>query len=91
MGQGEEGTGGAASDAEGPLIRNARHRVHMENAVGYLEAFLRCMEEHEEEPNNVVLGAEELRYAAREIGSISRAITVDDLLDSIFQDFCIGK
>jgi tRNA modification GTPase len=82
MGKSEQGN---ASGMDGPMIRHARQRVHMENAVGYLEAFLRTDDEE------VVLGAEELRYAAREIGSISRAISVDDLLESIFRDFCIGK
>lgn len=36
---------------------------------------------------------EELRYAAREIGrvSVGGAIDIEDVLDSIFRDFCIGK
>ena len=42
-------------------------------------------------PNDVVLGAEELRYAAREIGRIGGMIDVEDVLDSIFREFCIGK
>jgi tRNA modification GTPase len=67
------------------MIRHARQRVHLESAVEHLEAFLRM------DDDEVVLGAEELRYAAREIGSISRAISVDELLDSIFREFCIGK
>lgn len=71
-----------------PLIRHARQKAHLENAVRYMEAFMRCMEE---DVSNVVLGAEELRYAAREIGLISRAVTVDDVLDAVFKDFCIGK
>lgn len=68
------------------MIRHGRQRMHIENAIGYLEAFVLCAQDGE-----VVLGAEELRYAAKEIGSISRAVSVDDVLDSLFRDFCIGK
>lgn len=76
-----------AAGAELPLIRHARQRLHMEAALGYLEAFLKYVDES----GGIVLGAEELRYAAGEIGQISRAVTVDDILDAIFKDFCIGK
>ena len=41
--------------------------------------------------DDVVLGAEDLRYAAKEIGRIGGVIDVEDVLDSIFRDFCIGK
>ncbi|KAG8774705.1 mitochondrial splicing system protein [Serendipita sp. 397] len=64
--------------------------MHMENAVEYLEQFIRSVD-GKDGHLNVVLGAEELRYAAREIGQISRAVTVDDVLDAVFRDFCIGK
>ena len=40
---------------------------------------------------DVVLAAEELRYAAQAIGKISWAVDVEDILDSVFRDFCIGK
>lgn len=40
---------------------------------------------------DVVLGAEELRYAAQAIGKISGFIDVEDILDVVFKDFCIGK
>ena len=72
------------------MVRHGRQRMHMENAIGYLEAFVRCVA-GDEGTVDVVLGAEELRYAAKEIGSISRAVNVDDILDSLFRDFCIGK
>lgn len=42
-------------------------------------------------PEDVVLGAEELRYAAQAIGKVSGLIDVEDVLDSVFHDFCIGK
>lgn len=42
-------------------------------------------------PEDVVLGAEELRYAAQAVGRVTGDIGVEDVLDSIFRDFCIGK
>ncbi|TFK56232.1 tRNA modification GTPase GTPBP3 [Heliocybe sulcata] len=71
--------------AEQPVITHARHRVHLESALRFLDAFLDTATE------DVVLGAEELRYAARAVGRISGAIDVEDVLDSLFRDFCIGK
>jgi len=42
-------------------------------------------------PEDVVLGAEELRYAAQAIGKVSGLIDIEDVLDAVFRDFCIGK
>ncbi|KZT20670.1 tRNA modification GTPase GTPBP3 [Neolentinus lepideus HHB14362 ss-1] len=73
------------TQSEQPVITHARHRVHLESALRFLEAFLSTA------PEDVVLGAEELRYAARAVGRISGAIDVEDVLDSLFREFCIGK
>jgi len=75
-----------SEDASAPLITHARHRAHLESALGFLEAFLdtRGVED-------IVLGAEELRYAAQAIGKISGLVDVEDVLDVIFHQFCIGK
>ncbi|KAL1937591.1 hypothetical protein VTO73DRAFT_13086 [Trametes versicolor] len=70
---------------EEPLITHARHRTHLENALGFLDAFLATP------PEDVVPAAEELRYAAQAIGKISGLIDVEDILDAVFRDFCIGK
>ena len=40
---------------------------------------------------DLVSSAEELRYAAHSIGKISGSIGVEEVLDMIFRDFCIGK
>jgi len=37
------------------------------------------------------LAAEDLRLAVRYLGSITGRVDVEDLLDMIFRDFCIGK
>ncbi len=37
------------------------------------------------------LAAEDLRLAARALGRITGRLGVEDMLDVIFRDFCIGK
>ncbi|TCD70453.1 mitochondrial splicing system relatd protein [Steccherinum ochraceum] len=68
-----------------PLVANARHRGLLEESVRFLDAFLAAADE------DVVLAAEELRYAAQAVGKISGRIDVEDVLEVIFRDFCIGK
>ncbi|KAG8953699.1 mitochondrial splicing system protein [Tulasnella sp. 424] len=68
-----------------PLITQARHRIHLQNALQYLDAFMAMGSE------DVVFAAEELRYAAQEVGKVSGAIGVEDILDTVFKEFCIGK
>lgn len=71
--------------AHAPLITRERHRVLLEAACEHLEAFLSTS------PEDVVLGAEELRYAARAVGKVSGTIDVEEILDTVFSSFCIGK
>ncbi|KAJ3932152.1 MAG: hypothetical protein NXY57DRAFT_918753 [Lentinula lateritia] len=76
------------SDAQGtatPLITHARQRTHLTSASQFIASFLQYSSE------DVVLGAEELRYAAQAVGKISGIIDVEDVLDAVFRDFCIGK
>ncbi|KZT43038.1 tRNA modification GTPase GTPBP3 [Sistotremastrum suecicum HHB10207 ss-3] len=68
-----------------PLITQARHRVHLERASEFISAFIGYS------VDEVVEGAEELRYAADELGRIGGQIAVEDVLDALFRDFCIGK
>lgn len=75
------GVEGAAA-LEGSVTR-ARHRAALERAAGALESVASGMAPE--------LAAEELRVAARELGRVTGAVDVEDLLDVIFRDFCIGK
>jgi tRNA modification GTPase len=70
------------------LITRARHRQHVEAASEALERFIE-LSAH----GSVVvdLAAEELRLAASELGRITGAVDVEDILDKLFTDFCIGK
>ncbi|PPQ70478.1 hypothetical protein CVT24_013285 [Panaeolus cyanescens] len=81
----ETGSGGADARIHAPLITRERHRVHLEAACRFLEAFLSYG------PDDVVFAAEELRYAAQAIGRVTGDILADDILDAVFRDFCIGK
>ena len=47
----------------------------------------------EESGVDVVLdqAAEELRVAIREVGRITGKVGIEDILDVVFSDFCIGK
>ncbi|KAJ2925657.1 hypothetical protein H1R20_g11436, partial [Candolleomyces eurysporus] len=73
------------NDAASPVITRSRHRDHLQSARMHLETFL------EYGPDDVVFAAEELRYAANAIGKVTGAIGVEDILDAVFRDFCIGK
>ena len=37
------------------------------------------------------LAAEDLRLSVRYLGSLTGRVDIEDLLDMIFRDFCIGK
>ncbi len=66
-----------------PALTRARHREALE---GCLEALRRALEAPLPE-----LAAEDLRLATRALGRITGQVDVEDLLDIIFRDFCIGK
>jgi len=68
---------------EAPVLTRARHRYALEQAVVSLKRALAADEAE--------LFAEDLRLAARWIGRITGRIDIEDLLDVIFRDFCIGK
>ena len=68
---------------EQPSLTRKRHRHALERGV---EALDRAMNAPLPE-----LAAEDLRLAIRELGRITGRVDVEDLLDVIFNDFCIGK
>ena len=71
---------------EHPALLRARHRTSAEEARGHLDLVLERWEALDDE-----LLAEELRLAARALGRMTGAIGVEDLLDVVFREFCIGK
>ncbi|CAN0116745.1 unnamed protein product [Scytosiphon promiscuus] len=73
-----------AADDESPLITRRRHRQHV-------EACLLALRVAQRPRMPLDLAAEELRIASSELGRITGAVGVEELLDVIFRDFCIGK
>jgi tRNA modification GTPase len=73
---------------EGALITRARHRQHVRSAVDALNRFDFLSRQG---TIAVDMAAEELRLAASELGRITGAVDVEDVLDKLFTDFCIGK
>ena len=73
---------------DGTVITRARHRRHVMSASEALHRFqIRSGEGY----MALDLAAEELRLAASELGRITGAVDVEDVLDVLFSDFCIGK
>jgi tRNA modification GTPase len=72
-----------AFHSEAPVLTRARHREALEDAAA---ALVRALKAPLPE-----LRAEDLRLALRALGHITGAVDVEDLLDVIFRDFCIGK
>jgi tRNA modification GTPase len=66
-----------------PMLTRARHRAALEDAAAAL-ARSRATPSAE-------LRAEDLRLAWRSLGHITGTVDVEELLDVIFRDFCIGK
>ena len=73
-------------NSEDILITRERHRQNLEKCVEHLQTF--------EEKNNLEefdKASEDLRLAIRHLGRITGKVDVEEILDSIFNDFCIGK
>jgi len=68
------------------LITRERHRQNLINCVLHLEKF-----QKKKSVNDFDKAAEDLRLATRHLGMIVGKVDVEELLGSIFNDFCIGK
>ena len=71
------------SPGEAPALTRVRHRQALTEAAEHLA---RAASAEAQE-----LFAEDLRLAVRAIGRITGRVDVEDLLDVVFRDFCIGK
>ena len=60
----------------------------MEECVAHLDRFVASARGRGGTPE---VAAEELRLAARALGKVTGHVDVEELLDVIFTDFCIGK
>jgi tRNA modification GTPase len=68
---------------EAPILSRARHRVSVEQAERHLRDSLTASAPE--------LAAEHLRLALTQIGRITGRVDLDELLDVVFRDFCLGK
>lgn len=66
-----------------PALTRARHRAAVDQCLEALAGF--------DTTKPVELAAEDLRQAARALGRITGRVDVEELLDVVFREFCIGK
>lgn len=71
--------------SEGGLIGRSRQRKLLEETVASLNRCIDVVREGEE------LAAEELRTAVHSLGRLLGRVDVEDILDVIFREFCVGK
>ena len=76
----------ALDSAEPTLITRERHRRTLSEALAALQRATAAPAASRED-----LTAEELRMAARALGRLTGRVDVEDVLDVIFRDFCVGK
>jgi tRNA modification GTPase len=74
-------------EREGVLITNLRHKIAIENAIASIGRAMSGFAE--KKPLEII--ALELRDSLDRVGEIVGAVTTEDILDSIFKNFCIGK
>jgi tRNA modification GTPase len=68
------------------FITRERHRQHLVQCLNHLKNF-----NIKNEVDDFDKGAEDLRLATRHLGMIVGKVDVEEILGSIFNDFCIGK
>ena len=68
--------------SSGPMISSEREYTHIIKSIGILENI---------NFNDVSLAAEDVRAAINEISEITKKTDNEDILDIIFNEFCIGK
>ena len=68
------------------LVTRERHRTKLNAALKEIEKFL-----NKDQSKEIETAAEDLRLATRHLGSIIGKVDVEEILGSIFKDFCIGK
>ncbi len=73
------------SHGDAPVLTRPRHRHALREALNHLQHGLAVPAGHPE------LLAEDLRLAMRAIGRITGVVDVEEVLDFVFRDFCIGK
>jgi len=68
------------------LVTRERHRNKLNDCLKEINSFLK-----KDQNKDIEMAAEDLRLATRHLSSIVGKIDVEEILGSIFKDFCIGK
>ena len=68
------------------LVTRERHREKLNSCLKEIDNFLK-----KDQDKDIEIAAEDLRQATRHLGAIVGKVDVEDILGSIFKDFCIGK
>ena len=68
------------------LITRTRHRLHLKECYNHLIDFIEKKDNEEFD-----LASEDLRLSIRHLGTIVGKVDVEEILGSIFENFCIGK
>ncbi|WP_193185023.1 tRNA uridine-5-carboxymethylaminomethyl(34) synthesis GTPase MnmE [Nisaea sediminum] len=77
---------------EAPALTRARHREGLTECLEHLRrAGALARFEAGEEEVEYGLVAEDLRLAARALGRVTGAVDIEEILDLVFSEFCIGK
>lgn len=71
--------------SENSLLTRERHRLELIKCSECLKHAMNLID------SDIVFRAEELRLAGEHIGKITGRVDVEDLLDVIFSEFCVGK
>jgi tRNA modification GTPase len=74
-------------EREGVVVTNLRHKISIENAKVSLERAITALIENQP----LEIFAFELRDSLDRLGEVVGAVTTEDILNKIFNDFCIGK
>lgn len=69
---------------DGPVMTRERYRHHLKECLESLE---NCLLDSDQ----IEIASEDLRVAGRAISRITGKVDVEDILDIVFRDFCIGK
>jgi tRNA modification GTPase len=68
------------------LVTRERHRDKLNACLKEIDNFLK-----KDQNKDIEMAAEDLRLATRHLGALVGKVDVEEILGSIFKDFCIGK
>lgn len=72
---------------DGGILTRARHRRHLQDCLDFLDQAALTADKRGE----VELIAEDVRLAGQALGRVTGRVDVEDILDVVFGEFCIGK